>query len=85
METIKIFDNGECQVILLPKSCRLSGEEIVVRKLGEMVLMCPKDKLWKTFLDGVNGFSDDFMADGREMNVLGTSRPIVNSASESDA
>ena len=70
METIKIIDNGENQIVFLPRSCRLSGEEIVVRKLGEMVLMVPKDKMWQNFMDGLNGFSDDFMADGREMNVL---------------
>ena len=78
METIKILDNGENQIVFLPRSCRLSSEEIVVRKLGDMVLMVPKDKLWKTFLNGANGFSDDFMADGREMNIPSTPRPEIS-------
>jgi len=29
-------------------------------------MLFPKDSAWATFLDGLKGFSDDFMAGGRE-------------------
>jgi len=34
--------------------------------VGETVILFPKDKVWETFLEGLNGFTDDFMANGRE-------------------
>jgi antitoxin VapB len=65
MQTAKLFQNGKSQAVRLPKEFRFAGSDVFVQKVGSSVILFPKDKLWETFLHGLNGFTDDFMADGR--------------------
>jgi len=65
MDTAKIFANGQSQAIRLPKEYRFSGDEVYIKKIGATVMLFPKDRLWETHLEGLHGFSDDFMANGR--------------------
>ncbi|MCD8212155.1 MAG: type II toxin-antitoxin system VapB family antitoxin [Oscillospiraceae bacterium] len=69
MNTAKIFQNGKSQAVRLPQKYRFQDTEVYVAKLGDAVLLVPKDKAWQTFLDGLNGFSDDFIEDGREPEI----------------
>ena len=66
METAKIFENGRSQAVRLPKRFRFDVDEVVVQQLGDAVLLVPKDSVWQTFLDGVNGFTGDVFEDGRD-------------------
>ena len=66
MEIAKVFESGHSQAVRLPKKFRFSEEEVFVQRIGDAVLLTPKDAAWKTFMEGINGFSDDFFADGRE-------------------
>ena len=66
MTTAKVFENGRSQAVRLPKECRFSDDEVLVNKIGEIVMLIPKSSKWNGFLSGLNMFSDDFMADGRE-------------------
>ncbi|MDY4971028.1 MAG: type II toxin-antitoxin system VapB family antitoxin [Lachnospiraceae bacterium] len=70
MMTAKLFENGRSQAVRLPKECRFSGEEVAVNKIGNVVILMPKNDKWAGFLDGLNLFSDDFMEDGREENLV---------------
>jgi len=65
METAKLFANGQSQAVRLPKEFRFSCDEVYIKKVGSAVMLFPKDRLWETHLEGLHGFSDDFMADGR--------------------
>lgn len=65
METAKIFMNGQSQAVRLPKEFRFSDDEIYIKKVGSVTMLFPKDEVWQTHLDGLQGFSDDFMEDGR--------------------
>lgn len=66
METAKVFENGRSQAIRLPKKFRFTAEEVFVQRLGEAVILMPKDSSWETFINGLNSFTNDFMATGRE-------------------
>ena len=66
METLKLFANGQSQAVRLPKAYRFEGEEVYAQKIGHTLMLFPKDAAWSTFLDGLDGFSEDFMAQGRE-------------------
>ena len=66
MTTAKVFENGRSQAVRLPKECRFSDDEVLVNKIGEIVMLIPKSSKWNGFLSALNMFSDDFMADGRE-------------------
>jgi len=61
METAKIFMNGRSEAVRLPKSCRFGSKEIFIKKVGDLVMLIPKEKAWDVFIDSLNGFSDDFM------------------------
>ena len=69
METAKIFSNGGSQAVRLPKKFRFNTDEVIVQQLGNAILLVPKDALWDTFMDGVNGFTNDVFMEGRSQGV----------------
>jgi len=66
METAKLFNNGGSQAVRLPKDCRFEGGGVFVKKHGDMVCLFPQDKAWELFLNSLELFTSDFMADGRD-------------------
>lgn len=66
MQTAKLFQNGRSQAVRLPKEYQFSGTDVFVQKIGDSVIIFPKDKVWETFLQGLNRFTDDYLQDGRE-------------------
>ncbi|MBI4579104.1 MAG: AbrB/MazE/SpoVT family DNA-binding domain-containing protein [Planctomycetes bacterium] len=63
MDTARIFSTGGSQAVRLPKDYRFDAEEVGIARLGEMVILYPRDKAWKLFEEGLQQFTDDFMAD----------------------
>ncbi|WP_061250142.1 type II toxin-antitoxin system antitoxin VapB [Leptospira alstonii] len=66
MQTAKLFINGRSQAVRLPKEFQFVGDDVLIQKVGEAVILVPKNKAWNVFLEGLNGFSDDFLEEGRE-------------------
>jgi len=60
MLTAKLFKNGQSQAVRLPKECRFEADEVYIKKIGLLVLLIPRGREWEIFMDGINGFSDDF-------------------------
>ena len=69
METAKILENGIHQTVCLPKQFRFSGSEVFVQRLGDAVMLLPKEASWQTFLNGINSFTDDFFENGRDAEI----------------
>lgn len=69
MDTAKIFENGRSQAVRLPQKYRFQADEVVIQKLGDAVLLVPKESLWNTFLDGVNSFTEDIFENGRDQGA----------------
>lgn len=61
MDIAKIFENGRSQAVRLPKEYRFDNEEVFIKRIGEMVVLIPKDKVWDIFLEGLDEFSEDFL------------------------
>jgi antitoxin VapB len=61
--------NGGSQAVRLPLDYRFRGRDVFVQKAGDAVILFPKDKGWETFLHGLDAFTDDFMADGRDQGA----------------
>ncbi|MBQ5989088.1 MAG: AbrB/MazE/SpoVT family DNA-binding domain-containing protein [Oscillospiraceae bacterium] len=74
MTTAKLFTNGSSQAVRLPKECRLDGNEVYVKKIGSTVLLVPKESIWETFMEGINGFTDDYFTavEERPTNTIAT-------------
>ena len=70
MMTAKVFKNGRSQAIRLPKECRFSSDEVVVNKIGDIVILLPKQNKWDSFMKAIDMFSDDFMAEGRTTDIV---------------
>jgi len=66
MQTAKLFQNGRSQAVRLPKDYRFSGTDVFIQKVGDSVILFPKDKIWEIFLHGLNGFTKDYFKNGRE-------------------
>lgn len=69
MMTAKVFENGRSQAIRLPKECRFTSDEVLVNKIGDIVIVLPKQNKWDSFMRAIDMFSDDFMADGRAIDI----------------
>ncbi len=50
MTTAKIFENGRSQAVRLPKEYRFSEDEVLISKVGEIVMLIPKSLKWDGFL-----------------------------------
>ena len=66
MDTAKIFENGRSQAVRLPQKYRFNADEVVIQRLGDAVLLVPKESLWNTFMDGLNSFTEDIFENGRD-------------------
>lgn len=69
MMMAKVFENGRSQAVRLPKEYRFHDEEVAVNKIGDVVILMPKENKWSGFLNSLNLFSEDFMNNGREKSV----------------
>ena len=65
MTMAKLFTNGGSQAVRLPKDCRFDGSEVLVNRVGNIVMLIPKDDPWAGFEMGMRMFSDDVFAEGR--------------------
>lgn len=62
METAKIFMNGRSQAIRLPKEFRFEGDEVYIKKVGDVVMLIPYHAPWRVMADSLEMFSEDFMS-----------------------
>ncbi len=70
MMTAKVFENGRSQAVRLPKECRFSSDEVMVNKIGDIVMLLPKNSKWDSFMKAIDMFSQDFMENGRADDVV---------------
>jgi len=66
MHTARLFQNGRSQAVRLPKEYNFKGNDVLIQKVGEAVILFPRERAWETFMHGLNGFTDDFLKEGRE-------------------
>ena len=61
MQTAKIFINGRSQAVRLPKEFRFSGNDVFIKKIGNIVVLVPKDDPWTSLAHSLDQFTDDYM------------------------
>lgn len=79
MLTAKLFTNGSSQAVRLPKEFRFTGNEVYAQKIGESVILVPKSKAWETFIEGINGFTEDYFnaLENRRNDEIPSEREIL--------
>lgn len=70
MMTARIFENGRSQAVRLPKEYRFNANEVAVNKIGEVLILMPKESKWSGFLSSFEMFTDDFMSEDREQDTV---------------
>ena len=70
MMTAKLFENGRSQAVRLPKEYRFDSDEVAINKVGDIVILMPKENKWAGFLNSLEMFSTDFMDNGREQPAI---------------
>jgi len=61
VNTAKIFVNGRSQAVRLPKEYRFDGSDVFIKKIDDVVMLIPRDKVWKTFRNSFSKFSEDLL------------------------
>lgn len=61
MTVAKLFQNGGSQAVRLPKEYRFEGNEVLISRVGDVVVMVPRMEYWSTMLKSLDMFTDDFM------------------------
>ncbi len=61
MKTAKLFQNGQSQAVRLPKEFRFEGNEVIIKRLGDSVVLMPANHSWDVLISSLDKFSDDFM------------------------
>ena len=61
MKTAKLFQNGQSQAVRLPKEFRFEGDEVIIRRSGNTVVLIPAKHSWDVLVDSLDKFSADFM------------------------
>ncbi len=70
MQTAKLFINGRSQAVRLPKEFQFKGDDVLIQKVGDAVILVPHEKSWEVFLHGLDNFSNDFLENGRNQGVV---------------
>ncbi|MBQ8945375.1 MAG: AbrB/MazE/SpoVT family DNA-binding domain-containing protein [Lachnospiraceae bacterium] len=63
MDVAKVFSNGGSQAVRLPKTCRFDNEEVFVNRIGNVVMLFPKEDRWQSLLTSLDLFTDDFLSE----------------------
>ena len=66
MEKAKVIQNGDEQMVCLPKDFNKNDDEILIHRDGDVITLMTKETAGKILEDAINGFTDDFFANGRE-------------------
>ena len=69
MQTAKVFTSGRSQAVRIPKEYRFDAEEVFINRVGDAIILTPISKAQDVYRSGINGFSADFLAEGRPEQV----------------
>ena len=59
MKTAKIFKHGNSQAVRLPKEFRFEGSEVLVKRLGSVVLLLPTTLNYEQIMTALGQFKGE--------------------------
>lgn len=59
-DTTKLFQTGRSQAVRLPLAYRFEGLEVIIKRVGDGVLLLPKNNRWSNLLGSLEEFTPDF-------------------------
>jgi len=67
--TARVFMTNRSQAVRLPKEFQFDTDEVVIRKVGDDVILSPRPRDWKSYLESAPTASEAFMAGVEELPV----------------
>ena len=67
--TAKVFMTNRSQAVRLPKEYQFSTDEVFIRKEGDEVILSPRPRDWKAYVESAPVASDVFMRDIEDLPV----------------
>ena len=67
--TAKVFMTNRSQAVRLPKEFQFSTDEVLIRKVGDDVILSPRPRDWRSYLESAPVASDAFMAEVEDLPV----------------
>jgi antitoxin VapB len=62
----KLFKNGNSQAIRLPKSFRFEGDEVLLYRDGDRIIIQPNKPHWEDFFLSAESASKDFLKNRKD-------------------
>lgn len=69
MNIVKLLQEGNHQIIVLPEDYHLQGDEVYIKKVGNAIVIISKDNPWQSLFNSLDLFSEDFMESREEPNL----------------
>jgi antitoxin VapB len=67
--TAKVFMTNRSQAVRLPKEYQFSTAEVFIRKEGEEVILSPRPRDWRSYVEAAPVASEAFMNDVEDLPV----------------
>ncbi len=61
--TARLFRNGRNQAVRLPKEYEFDADEVLIRKVGDDLVLTPRPRSWDDYFSRGSSLSDDFPED----------------------
>jgi len=68
MKAARLFKNGQSQAVRLPKEYRFKGDRVLVKRVGNALVLIPLKEPWTPLFESLSHFSKDFMESRRQPN-----------------
>jgi antitoxin VapB len=75
MHTTKVFKSGNSQAIRIPKEYQVEDEELIINKVGNTIILFPKNDPWGLFKKSLGEFTGDYFVEGRNQPKAQKRRP----------
>ena len=67
--TAKVFMTNRSQAVRLPKDFQFATDEVLIRKVGDDVILSPRPCDWKSYLESSPVASEAFMTEVEDLPV----------------
>ena len=76
MEQARLFTSGNSQAVRLPKDYRFKGDRVYIKRMGNAIILLPRDDPWQPLREGLALFTEDFMAERAQPTEQARERPF---------
>jgi len=60
VDTAKVFMSGRSQAVRLPKQYRFDGDEVLIKRVGDAVVLLPRTSTWEPLFRSLDEFEPGF-------------------------